>query len=152
MTSIQYPNMAGPSNYTSDVRTSPLTPVSPEDTTRTQPQTRNNHVSNPSQSSIASTSASTHTNHVQAIHDFHYSLLASTATSNPGTYLSFQAGDVIRVHTRDPSGWWDGEISGSASEWSMDAETERTEMGPRRGWFPSNYVREMGWDVSISIL
>jgi len=38
------------------------------------------------------------------------------------TCLSFQAGQVIHVLNRDPSGWWDGELDG------------------RRGWFPSNYV------------
>ncbi|KAF8324843.1 uncharacterized protein EI90DRAFT_3074093 [Cantharellus anzutake] len=36
--------------------------------------------------------------------------------------LSFRAGQVVRVHNRDPTGWWDGELEG------------------RRGWFPSNYV------------
>lgn len=38
------------------------------------------------------------------------------------TCLEFQAGQIIRVLNRDPSGWWDGEVDG------------------RRGWFPSNYV------------
>ncbi|KAK4687519.1 son of sevenless, partial [Tremellales sp. Uapishka_1] len=89
--------------------------------------------------------------HVQAIHDFHPSLLASTsASSNAGTYLSFKAGDIIRVHTRDASGWWDGEFSGSArSVADSEGSREGAERGPRRGWFPSNYVREMGWDGSL---
>jgi hypothetical protein len=51
-------------------------------------------------------------------------------------YLCFRAGDVIRVYSRDERGWWDGEVANA---------TEERE-GPRRGWFPSNYVREMGWD------
>lgn len=75
--------------------------------------------------------------HVQAIHDFDPALLSST--SNPGMYLSFNAGEIIRVHVRDATGWWDGEIG------LGDMEVGRK--GPRRGWFPSNYVREMGWDV-----
>ena len=53
-------------------------------------------------------------------------------------YLNFKGGEIIRVHVRDASGWWDGEIG-------MATEVERRD-GPRRGWFPSNYVREMGWD------
>ncbi|OSX57316.1 hypothetical protein POSPLADRAFT_1104169, partial [Postia placenta MAD-698-R-SB12] len=36
--------------------------------------------------------------------------------------LPFNAGQIITVLNRDPSGWWDGELDG------------------RRGWFPSNYV------------
>ncbi|WRT64250.1 uncharacterized protein IL334_001181 [Kwoniella shivajii] len=68
--------------------------------------------------------------HVQAIHDFDPSLLASTSSNSSNMYLSFKSGEIIRVHVRDATGWWDGEIS------------------LRRGWFPSNYVREMGWDAS----
>jgi hypothetical protein len=49
-------------------------------------------------------------------------------------YLSFRGGEVIRVHGRDPSGWWDGEISNTNAEQT------------RRGWFPSNYVREVDFD------
>lgn len=51
-------------------------------------------------------------------------------------YLSFKAGEVIRVHGRDPSGWWDGEV----------AFEEDGVRKSRRGWFPSNYVRELEWD------
>jgi son of sevenless-like protein len=77
--------------------------------------------------------------HVQAIHNFDPSLLASASTTPSGgnMYLSFQSGEIIRVHVRDGTGWWDGEISRVGEESSK---------GPRRGWFPSNYVREMGWD------
>lgn len=50
-------------------------------------------------------------------------------------YLSFRAGEVIRVHGRDPSGWWDGEVT------SQDDDRRI-----RRGWFPSNYVREVEWE------
>jgi len=52
---------------------------------------------------------------VLALHDFH-------PQHQNATCLSFQAGQVIHVLNRDPSGWWDGEIDG------------------QRGWFPSNYV------------
>ena len=73
--------------------------------------------------------------HVQAIHDFHPNSLPSTASAHAGMYLSFKAGEVIRVHVRDSTGWWDGEIAAGGVEGRS---------GPRRGWFPSNYVREMG--------
>ncbi|WWC86359.1 uncharacterized protein L201_001233 [Kwoniella dendrophila CBS 6074] len=85
--------------------------------------------------------------HVQAIHDFDPSLLASTSASNTNMYLSFKSGEIIRVHVRDATGWWDGEISGTARMASEDGE--KTVRGLRRGWFPSNYVREMGWDASL---
>ncbi|WVQ97370.1 hypothetical protein IAU59_004482 [Kwoniella sp. CBS 9459] len=85
--------------------------------------------------------------HVQAIHDFDPSLLASTSSSSTGMYLSFKAGEIIRVHVRDATGWWDGEISGT-SRWANEGE-DPTVRGLRRGWFPSNYVREMGWDGSL---
>lgn len=53
--------------------------------------------------------------YVLALHDF--------VPQHPtATCLAFRAGDTIRVLSRDPSGWWDGELDG------------------RRGWFPSNYV------------
>ncbi|KAI8912742.1 ras guanine nucleotide exchange factor domain-containing protein [Gorgonomyces haynaldii] len=38
------------------------------------------------------------------------------------TLLSLKKGDYIYVHTKDPSGWWDGTL------------------GDKRGWFPSNYI------------
>ena len=59
--------------------------------------------------------------HVVALHDFN---------SNNPTCLSFQAGQVIKVYNRDPSGWWDGELDG------------------QRGWFPSNYVDQEAVYVS----
>ncbi|SNX83382.1 probable guanyl nucleotide exchange factor Sql2 [Melanopsichium pennsylvanicum] len=59
--------------------------------------------------------------HVVALHDFN---------SNNATCLSFQAGQVIKVYNRDPSGWWDGELNG------------------QRGWFPSNYVDQEAVYVS----
>uniref|UniRef100_V5EW22 Guanyl nucleotide exchange factor Sql2 n=2 Tax=Kalmanozyma brasiliensis (strain GHG001) TaxID=1365824 RepID=V5EW22_KALBG len=59
--------------------------------------------------------------HVVALHDFN---------SNNATCLSFQAGQVIKVYNRDPSGWWDGELDG------------------QRGWFPSNYVDQEAVYVS----
>lgn len=81
--------------------------------------------------------------HVQAIHDFSpASLTSASAAANPGMYLSFKNGEVIRVHARDPTGWWDGEI---ATKINDDVASENR-TGPRRGWFPSNYVREMGHD------
>ncbi|KAJ1029824.1 hypothetical protein NDA13_003063 [Ustilago tritici] len=59
--------------------------------------------------------------HVVALHDFN---------SNNATCLSFQAGQVIKVYNRDPSGWWDGELD------------------DQRGWFPSNYVDQEAAYVS----
>jgi len=53
--------------------------------------------------------------YVLAMHDY-------TPQSGNATCLSFRAGQIIQVHNRDTSGWWDGELEG------------------RRGWFPSNYV------------
>lgn len=44
--------------------------------------------------------------------------------------LSFEAGDRIRVHSKDTSGWWDGELLVGDS------------VAVRRGWFPSNFVKE----------
>jgi len=38
--------------------------------------------------------------------------------------LSFKEGDQINVVTKDPGGWWEGELDG------------------RRGWIPANYVKE----------
>lgn len=78
--------------------------------------------------------------HVQAIHDFSPESLATASVGqNANMYLSFSNGEVIRVHARDPTGWWDGEIA-------TRPDGEEQENGPRRGWFPSNYVREMGLD------
>lgn len=63
---------------------------------------------------------------VIALYDF------TPAPSSTKSYLclAFEAGMRIRVHGKDPSGWWDGELlAGDA--------------GPvKRGWFPSNFVRE----------
>jgi len=70
-------------------------------------------------------------NYVQAIHDFDPSIMPTGALTH-NMYLSFKGGEVIRVHGRDPSGWWDGEVSRSGQT--------------HRGWFPSNYVREVDWD------
>ncbi|OXC67953.1 hypothetical protein AYX13_03406 [Cryptococcus neoformans] len=77
--------------------------------------------------------------HAQAIHDFDPSLLASTSSSSSNLYLSFKAGEIIRVHVRDPTGWWDGEIPSRVAA-DNDGRTLR------RGWFPSNYIREIEWD------
>ncbi|EAL17455.1 hypothetical protein CNBM1480 [Cryptococcus deneoformans B-3501A] len=84
-------------------------------------------------------SASPKFSHAQAIHDFDPSLLASTSSSNSNLYLSFKAGEIIRVHVRDPTGWWDGEITSKVAA-DNDGRTLR------RGWFPSNYIREIEWD------
>lgn len=53
--------------------------------------------------------------YVLAMHDY-------SPQHQNATCLSFRAGQVIRVLSQDPSGWWDGQLEG------------------RRGWFPSNYV------------
>jgi len=39
--------------------------------------------------------------------------------------LSFNQGDVIIIHKKDPGGWWEGELNG------------------KRGWIPANYVQEI---------
>lgn len=39
--------------------------------------------------------------------------------------LSFQEGDIIIIHHKDPQGWWEGELQG------------------RRGWVPANYLQEL---------
>lgn len=52
----------------------------------------------------------------QALYDY--------STVDPSS-LSFEAGDVLEVHTQLESGWWDGYLGPN---------------GPR-GWFPSNYVK-----------
>jgi len=39
--------------------------------------------------------------------------------------LSFNEGDVIIIHKKDPGGWWEGELNG------------------KRGWIPANYVKEI---------
>ncbi|EGF80978.1 hypothetical protein BATDEDRAFT_88208 [Batrachochytrium dendrobatidis JAM81] len=50
---------------------------------------------------------------VRALYDY----LASDPTC-----LSLKQGDVIHVHFKDPSGWWEGTL------------------GSKKGWFPSNYI------------
>lgn len=80
-----------------------------------------------------------HSTHVQAIHDFNPGLLAPSPNMGSNLYLPFFAGDILKVHVRDQTGWWDGEMA------SVPADGEEPRKGPRRGWFPSNYVREMGW-------
>lgn len=80
--------------------------------------------------------------HVQAIHDFD-PLSVPSAAADPSMYLCFKAGEIIRVYTRDERGWWDGEVTASADGGSAPSSPRK---GPRRGWFPSNYVKELGWD------
>ena len=63
--------------------------------------------------------------YVLAMHDF-------TPDHRNATCLAFQAGQVIHVLNRDPSGWWDGEVDG------------------RRGWFPSNYVATTAVAASLT--
>ncbi|KAJ3156000.1 hypothetical protein HDU89_005563 [Geranomyces variabilis] len=53
------------------------------------------------------------TDTVRAMHDY---------TSAEASCLSFRQGDILIVHGRDKSGWWEGTVNG------------------KRGWFPSNYV------------
>jgi hypothetical protein len=59
------------------------------------------------------------------MHDF-------TPDHRNATCLAFQAGQVIHVLNRDPSGWWDGEVDN------------------RRGWFPSNYVATTAVAASLT--
>ncbi|GMK54214.1 hypothetical protein CspeluHIS016_0108000 [Cutaneotrichosporon spelunceum] len=71
-------------------------------------------------------------NTVVALVDFDGSMMGgqtSATGSDALVYLSFQGGQYIRVITRDPSGWWDGECDS------------------RRGWFPSNYVKPFDWGL-----
>ncbi|BEI96856.1 hypothetical protein CcaverHIS631_0204450 [Cutaneotrichosporon cavernicola] len=71
-----------------------------------------------------------HSNTVVALVDFDGTMMggqASASGSDALVYLSFRGGQYIRVITRDPSGWWDGECDS------------------RRGWFPSNYVKPFEW-------
>lgn len=51
---------------------------------------------------------------VQAAYDF--------IQPDDPTYLCFRKGQLIRVVSKDVSGWWNGDLEG------------------RQGWFPSNYV------------
>ena len=44
-------------------------------------------------------------------------------SSTEESCLSFLKGDLLQVHQKDASGWWDGTL------------------GKKRGWFPSNYVQ-----------
>ena len=77
----------------------------------------------------------TNITYVQAVHSFDPSALPSTsaaARTASNMYLRFKAGEVIRVWSKDEKGWWDGEITGSSEKG-----------GIRRGWFPSNYVKEI---------
>jgi len=55
--------------------------------------------------------------HVRALYPY---------TANSETELSFQAGDDITIHHKDPGGWWEGELGSGA-----------------RGWLPMNYVQEI---------
>jgi hypothetical protein len=81
--------------------------------------------------------------HVQAIHAFDPAALPSTsAAAASNMYLCFKAGEIIKVWSRDEKGWWDGEVTRGE---------EDAGKGPRRGWFPSNYVRPVQVDVSAAI-
>ncbi|KNC96346.1 uncharacterized protein SPPG_08247 [Spizellomyces punctatus DAOM BR117] len=53
---------------------------------------------------------------VQALHEY---------KSSVPTCLSFRKGDILYVHIKDKTGWWDGTL------------------GSKRGWFPSNYVESI---------
>ncbi|KAL1410412.1 Ras guanine nucleotide exchange factor bud5 [Vanrija albida] len=86
----------------------------------------------------ARTSSLRPSSHVQAIHDFDPSIMPTNQSLTHNMYLSFRAGEIIRVHGRDPSGWWDGEV--------MSPRPEDDDRRIRRGWFPSNYVREVDVD------
>lgn len=80
--------------------------------------------------------------HVQAIHAFDPAAVPSTsAAAASNMYLCFKAGEIIKVWSRDEKGWWDGEVTRGE---------EDAGKGPRRGWFPSNYVRPIEVEVSPS--
>lgn len=60
---------------------------------------------------------------VQALHDY---LPSTNPEEESGSCLYFKKGSIIEVFNRDESGWWDGQC------------------GEVRGWFPSNYVGNIG--------
>lgn len=62
---------------------------------------------------------------------FYRSLYAYT-TPNPIVELSFQAGTVIEVLNKEPSGWWDAFIISNG----------------QRGWVPSNYFVGLSDEVA----
>ncbi|WVN89053.1 uncharacterized protein L203_104269 [Cryptococcus depauperatus CBS 7841] len=76
--------------------------------------------------------------YAQAIHHFDPSVLALNSASSANLYLDFKAGQLIRVHVKDATGWWDGEVVHSPSD---------DERATRRGWFPSNYIQEVDSDA-----
>ncbi|KAI8802580.1 ras guanine nucleotide exchange factor domain-containing protein [Cladochytrium replicatum] len=53
---------------------------------------------------------------VEALHDY---------AAPDSSMLSFRKRDILFVHAKDKSGWWDGSC------------------GSKKGWFPSNYVRSI---------
>ncbi|KAI8331211.1 hypothetical protein BC941DRAFT_439311 [Chlamydoabsidia padenii] len=77
----------------------------------------------PNLSSSHSSTAELESHFVQALHDF---FPANAPTDNVTACLFFQRGAIIEVYNRDESGWWDGVTDGV------------------RGWFPSNYVGQIG--------
>jgi son of sevenless-like protein len=71
---------------------------------------------------------------VVALYDF------TPAATSTKSYLclAFEAGDRIRVHSKDASGWWDGELLIGDS------------VAVKRGWFPSNFVKEYDGGMSAA--
>ncbi|TFK26148.1 hypothetical protein FA15DRAFT_679829 [Coprinopsis marcescibilis] len=50
--------------------------------------------------------------------------------------LSFGKNEVLEVLSRHPSGWWDCLVGGSWNGYGLGGQV-------RRGWVPSNYVKNM---------
>lgn len=74
--------------------------------------------------------------YVRADHPF----TSDPSRSQSNVYLSFDAGDKIRIYNRDPaSGWWDGELV--VANGRQVAEHAR-----KRGWLPSNHVSSIDPD------
>jgi son of sevenless-like protein len=71
---------------------------------------------------------------VVALYDF------TPAATSTKSYLclAFEAGDRIRVHSKDASGWWDGELLIGDS------------VAVKRGWFPSNFVKDYDGGMSAA--
>lgn len=42
--------------------------------------------------------------------------------------ISLKLGDLVRIHTTSPGGWWEGEV-------------ERGDGTKHTGWFPGNYIQ-----------
>ncbi len=49
-------------------------------------------------------------------------------SSGAANQISLEPGDLVRIHSKSPSGWWEGELQKKGQE-------------KKTGWFPGNYVQ-----------